>query len=557
MTSVLSWRRELTTGGAVAVSVLVLGFAAELVLFGRTDSVARARAELAIQAHVDSVDASLTSVARRLAERLDVLAGITGDLEEALLFEVVRVEAQSVPDLSITIYDARGMPRAWSGSPAEYGSERVRAGPAGFAETDRAGLRLVHVEPIVDPGEEVSGGTARRLGSVVTERVLSPAALDLEPDGGFGLETGVGRATMHAVEAGARTNSVPGRITVTGFRRPAADRSGDRPRRDRQDPRPVACTRGRALPRGAGGHDLVGRRSRAGSAGPHPPCPDLRPARPRRVRRQGVALAREHTWPVRALLVVAGRLPVGPLAVADPVPGRPPIDGDAGGGSGGAARRHHQPQTMDDQGRPMPADSPARPGRCSGRSPPSRSSPCYWQAQQLVLRDTVAGSSVDLLHTALQPFDTARVSLLLALVLTSAATVWAVGLVFGAKPRSVAGETAAEGDLACGAVRDGARRAHARGALATAVAVTVDHRAGVTLRATVAQGGDLVPSRRPARACSGYVVRDLDAGAAAVCRARRADRRCQAALAGKQLRGAGGRTPGRPASTADPYTGAD
>ena len=42
------------------------------------------------------------------------------------------------------------------------------------------------------------------------------------------------------------------------------------------------------------------------------------------------------------------------------------------------------------------------------------------------------GAAVDLLHIALQPFDTARVSLLLALVIMSAATVWAVGLVCGA-----------------------------------------------------------------------------------------------------------------------------
>ena len=218
MTAVLSWRRVLTTGSAVAVLVLVLGGAAELVLIGRTDAVARARAERAIQAHVDSVDASLTSVARRLAERLDVRAGITGDLEEALLFLRVEAEAQSVPDLSITIYDARGVPRAWSGRPAEHGRDRVQAGPAGFAETDQAGLRLVHVEPIVDPGDAVSGGRARRLGSVVTERVLSPAALDLEPDRRFGLETAVGRATVRAVEAGTRTDTDtdPDRITVIG-----------------------------------------------------------------------------------------------------------------------------------------------------------------------------------------------------------------------------------------------------------------------------------------------------------------------------------------------------
>ena len=41
MTDVLIWRRLLTTGSVVAVLVLVLGGAAELVLIGRTDAVAR------------------------------------------------------------------------------------------------------------------------------------------------------------------------------------------------------------------------------------------------------------------------------------------------------------------------------------------------------------------------------------------------------------------------------------------------------------------------------------------------------------------------------------
>ena len=113
MTDVLIWRRLLSTGSVVAMLVLVLGGAAELVLIGRTDVVARERAERAIQLHVDSVNASLTNVARALAGRDDVRAGIAGDRPAVRrLFEVVRVEAeaQSVPDLSITIYDARGTP---------------------------------------------------------------------------------------------------------------------------------------------------------------------------------------------------------------------------------------------------------------------------------------------------------------------------------------------------------------------------------------------------------------------------------------------------------------
>ena len=76
MTDVLIWRRLLTTGSIVAVLILALGGAAELALIGPTDAVARARAERAIQAYVDSVDGSLTRVARVIA--LSDSTGIEG-----------------------------------------------------------------------------------------------------------------------------------------------------------------------------------------------------------------------------------------------------------------------------------------------------------------------------------------------------------------------------------------------------------------------------------------------------------------------------------------------
>ena len=433
MTSALIWRRLLTTGGLVAVLVFLLGGAGELVLIGRTDAVARARAEREIQAHVDGVDASLTSVARRLAGRPDVLAGITGDLEEALLFEAVRLEAeaQSVPDLSITIYDARGIPRGWSGRPAEHGRDRVQAGPSGFAETDQAGLRLVHVEPIVDPGEAVSGGTVRHLGSVVSERVLSPAALDVEPDRRFGLKTAVGRATVRAVDAGTRISTDPERLTVIG--------SDGRPLIEaviglEEIARTRARWRARVL-----ALVLVVLAVTTLSAGGL--------ALPRRARTNHI-----RTFALLALVALAGRAWLW-LASTPGLFGWSLLSSEA-------YRSVRWPwltrtpvdllltamlvavlvvllaDTINRKRWTTRADR--------GGGPPGPIGVVIWQVgaitlvamllagQHLVLRDTVAGTTVDLLHTALQPFDTARVSLLLALVLTSAATVWAVGLVFGA-----------------------------------------------------------------------------------------------------------------------------
>ena len=433
MTDVLIGRRLLTTGSVVAVLVLVLGGAAELVLIGRTDAVARERAGRAIQAHVDRVDDSLTSVATALAGRADVWAGITGDRPAVRrLFEVVRVEAEarSVPDLSITIYDARGTPRAWSGRPTELGQDRIHAGVARFADAGQAGLRLIHVEPVVDPRDTVSGGTARRLGSVVTERVLSPAAPEMEPDRGFVLDTAVGRATLRVVEASARTNDDPDRIGVAGADgRPLIDAAISLDE--------IARTRARWRARVVALFLLVLAVTTFSAGG----LVLARRARTRHIR--AFVLLALIAFAGRAWLWLASTPGLFELSLLSP----------------NAFRSIRWPWLIRT---PVDllltavlaavlvvllADTSNRrrwTARTERRNEPTGPVAVIWQVaavtlvalllagQHLVLRDTVAGAAVDLLHTALQPFDAARVSLLLALVIMSAATVWAVGLVCGA-----------------------------------------------------------------------------------------------------------------------------
>ena len=434
MTDVLIWRRLLTTGCGAAVVVLVLGGAAELALIGRTDVVARERAERAVQSFVDSVGTSLTSAARALAGRAEVRAGITGDRPAVRrLFEVVQVEAeaQAVPDLSITVYDARGMPRAWNGRPAELSQDRVQGSGGRFAVAGQSELRLVHVEPIVDPSNAASGGTARRLGSLVTERVLSPTASDTGPDGGFVLDTGICSATLRVVETGARTNTDPDGVTGTtsddGPLIDAAISLGE-----------IAGARARWRARVAA-LLLVVLAATTLSAG-------------------GLGLARRpHTHHIRTFLLLAGTACAGRawlwLASTPRLFDLPLLSPDAFS----SVRWPWLTRTPVDLLLTavlaavlvvLLADTAnrrrwtARTGRRGG--PPGPSGRVMWLAggvtlvalllagQHLLLRDTVAGATVDLLHTALQPFDTARVSLLLALVIVSAATVWAVGLVFGA-----------------------------------------------------------------------------------------------------------------------------
>ena len=432
MTEVLIWRRLLTTGSIIAVLVLALGGAAELALIGPTDAVARARAERAIQAYVDSVDDSLTSVARALAGRPDVLAGITGDRPAVRnLFEVLRVEAetQSFPDLSITIYDARGTPRAWSGRPTEFGRDGIPAGVARIADAGQAGLRLIHAEPVVDPSDAVSGGTVRRLGSVVTERVLSPAPPELEPDRGFVLDTAVGHATLRVVEAGVRTPGDPDRVAVAGSDgRPLIDAAISLDE--------IARTRTRWRARVVALFLVVLAVTTFSAGG----LVLARRTRTRHIRVFGLlalcaSVGRAWLWLASTPGLIEQSL-LSPDAFRSIRWGwliRTPIDllltvvlAAVLVVLLAASTTGRRPTT-----------------RSGSRYDPSGPVWVLWYVatvalvvillagQHLVLRDTVAGAAVDLLHTALLPFDTARVSLLLALVIMSAATVWAIGIVCG------------------------------------------------------------------------------------------------------------------------------
>ena len=429
MTDVLVWRRLLTIGGLAAVLVLVLGGVAEITLIGRTDLVARERGERAIRSQVDRVGASLTSAAKALAERPEVRGGITGDRPaQRRLFEVVQAEAQSVPDLSITIYDPRGTPRAWSGRPAELDQARLQAGVALFADAGQAGLRLIHVEPVVDASDGGPDGSVRRLGSVVTERVLSPATSDGEPDR-FVLDTGVGSATLRVVDTGVRTID-PVRVVRSS--------SDEGPLIDAEiSLEEIAGTRARWRARVVALLLVVLAATTLSAA--------------------GVVLARSSPGHARTFVSLAGAACAGRawLWLAS-TPGlvdvsllspdafhsvrwgwltRTPLDLLLTAVLAAAlvillaAATHRRWWSARTGGHDRAPDPIVR---FTWLAAGVMLVALLLAGQQVIVRDTVAGATVDLLHTALQPFDTARVSLLLALVIMSAATVWAVGLVCGA-----------------------------------------------------------------------------------------------------------------------------
>lgn len=421
------WSRPIAGGGIAAFAVLLLGGVLETVLIG-TDAAAAARAVREITAEVARVDAALARAARDLAGRAAVRDGLTGDRPAIrTLFDVLRTAAggRAVSDLAITIYDARALPRAWHGRPAELSPARLLSGPAGFADVGPAGLRLVHVEPIVAPAG-APGAPARRLGTVVVERVVSSTRATRGPDGGFVAPTSVGRAVLHPGGPGA------GGPRVRTFDAPGADgtaRTGASIDLDEVD-RVRARWRRRVaalcflvlagVTLGAAGRVLAGRTRR-------------RRLRPSAIAAAATVAGGGWLWLAGTPDLFAGSLlsPAAYRSLLAPLVLRTAADLLLAAAVGAALVA-------------IAGDGVHRrrwfgPARRSGRRTgfgialPAAVLPiaALLGIHHRLLQDTVDGASMDLLHTSLQPFDPARAALQLALVLASASTVWAAALVMG------------------------------------------------------------------------------------------------------------------------------
>ena len=421
------WARLIAGGGIAALAVLLLGGALERALIG-TDADAAARAVREITTHVAEVDAALTRVARGLAGRAEVRDGLTGDPPAVRrVFDILQAAEGDgpVPDLAITVYDARSVPRAWHGRPAELSPERLQSGPNGFADVGPAGLRLIRVEPIVAPARG-PGAPARRLGTVVVERVISSTRATADPDRGFVAGTSVGPAVLRPGDprgGGPRVRSFEA-AGADGSARVGVSLSLDEIDRVRARwRRRVAALFFLIL---AGTTLVAGGRALA--------------ARARSV----------HLWPsaigAGATLAAGGCLW---LASSPDLFAWAPL-------SPAAYRSLLAPQVLRTAADLLLAAAVgavlvvlAGEGAYRSRWLRSAGRTDRWTGLRVMLpgavlpvaallgihhrllQDTVAGATMDLLHTSLQPFDPARASLQLALVLASAATVWAAAILMG------------------------------------------------------------------------------------------------------------------------------
>ena len=178
----VAWRRLLVGGFLLSAMAFLMGRGLETWRLGGSEQAAFERAEREVRARFDEMSASLRAMGASLAADDDLIEplrqGVTGDQNAVRsLFEIVRaaVDDEGPADLAVTVYGPNATARAWSGRPSEIPRERILGGSTLFVAPGPLGLRLIHLEPVVDDRGPATAGLPRRLGSVAAERALSPA----------------------------------------------------------------------------------------------------------------------------------------------------------------------------------------------------------------------------------------------------------------------------------------------------------------------------------------------------------------------------------------------
>ena len=180
--------RIAVVGVFCALGVFAAGRLLEWAMLGRDNAAARVRVEEDVRGSLDVMARELRDLAAGVADADALLAASQGDntaarrLFDAAATALTRGDAG---DLAVTAYTTDGKPLAWAGRPSELPPDRLAGNEAWFLAPGALGLRLVHVTPVMDRAE-------RRIGTIAAERAIgtsfpsriAPVAIDLPFDSG-------------------------------------------------------------------------------------------------------------------------------------------------------------------------------------------------------------------------------------------------------------------------------------------------------------------------------------------------------------------------------------
>ena len=203
--------RILLGAAAVALLVLVAGWLGERLYLGADESASRRRTEAAVRADFDRMARELRLMALGVADAGSILAAAADDATAARrLFAAAEsaVVDQNEAQVALTAYDLNGRPLAWDGRPSELPVDRLQGDETWFFAQGALGLRLVYVAPVIaEPGQ--------RVGTVASERSLSSPSTPRPDADAFRYDTSLASVSIELRFEAARTTPAQGTFEVT------------------------------------------------------------------------------------------------------------------------------------------------------------------------------------------------------------------------------------------------------------------------------------------------------------------------------------------------------
>ncbi len=159
------------TGLVCVLAVMAIGRISERMVMGPDEASARRRIEGNVRGAFGVMSRGLQVIARGVADPAALVAAARDDEGAARkLFDAAQAAAVAHPgdvELAVTAYAAAGRPLAWAGRPSELPKDRLEGDEAWFIAQGALGLRLVYVMPVND-------ASATRVGSIAAEQSIRP-----------------------------------------------------------------------------------------------------------------------------------------------------------------------------------------------------------------------------------------------------------------------------------------------------------------------------------------------------------------------------------------------
>ena len=203
------------TGVVCVLAVLAAGRITERLLLGASDAAIRTRVDRDVRGAFDVMSRGLQDVARQLADP-DTLQAASRDDENAArrLFDIA--QAATVPhsadvELAVTAYGPGSRPLAWAGRPSELPKDRLEGDEAWFIAQGALGLRLVYAMPVTD-------AAGNRIGTIASEQSIrrpTPSGAGTRVDD-FQFPGELVPVSLELAFEDIRTTPDPDRIDVTG-----------------------------------------------------------------------------------------------------------------------------------------------------------------------------------------------------------------------------------------------------------------------------------------------------------------------------------------------------